>query len=249
MSASAGPTEPRARAQAGKLGGQSPQRAPPAASCTRVRPAHPHRPADRSAGSRRDRQLGRPGYHAVRRRPAARLTTPVCDNHPTYPVRLIPRLQTLTIQVPVAVVGRCLPVPAGQLRTMPGTLWHGQVTGESSGGPAVFAAWRADRLPCSGTPAGVAQLAEQPSCKRQVSGSNPLTGSKRSSRFSREIFTFGLGPAVRLSWARTRADVPRVVTRKRLAQLRTRSPACGLAALNLWAGMKEGRIRAGKSQT
>ena len=25
--------------------------------------------------------------------------------------------------------------------------------------------------------AGVAQLAEQPSCKRQVSGSNPLTGS------------------------------------------------------------------------
>ena len=27
-------------------------------------------------------------------------------------------------------------------------------------------------------PAGVAQLAEQPSCKRQVSGSNPLTGSR-----------------------------------------------------------------------
>jgi hypothetical protein len=26
-------------------------------------------------------------------------------------------------------------------------------------------------------PAGVAQLAEQPSCKRQVSGSIPLTGS------------------------------------------------------------------------
>jgi hypothetical protein len=26
-------------------------------------------------------------------------------------------------------------------------------------------------------PAGVAQSAEQPSCKRQVSGSNPLTGS------------------------------------------------------------------------
>jgi hypothetical protein len=26
-------------------------------------------------------------------------------------------------------------------------------------------------------PAGVAQLAEQPPCKRQVSGSNPLTGS------------------------------------------------------------------------
>ena len=29
-------------------------------------------------------------------------------------------------------------------------------------------------------PAGVAQLAEQPPCKRQVSGSNPLTGSQRS---------------------------------------------------------------------
>jgi hypothetical protein len=30
----------------------------------------------------------------------------------------------------------------------------------------------------SASPAGVAQLAEQPSCKRQVSGSNPLTGSQ-----------------------------------------------------------------------
>ena len=28
------------------------------------------------------------------------------------------------------------------------------------------------------SPAGVAQQAEQPSCKRQVSGSNPLTGSQ-----------------------------------------------------------------------
>src|SRR5580700_99938 len=34
------------------------------------------------------------------------------------------------------------------------------------------------RLPCTESPAGVAQLAEQPSCKRQVSGSNPLTGSQ-----------------------------------------------------------------------
>jgi hypothetical protein len=33
------------------------------------------------------------------------------------------------------------------------------------------------RLPCSKSPAGVAQQAEQPSCKRQVSGSTPLTGS------------------------------------------------------------------------
>jgi uncharacterized protein YndB with AHSA1/START domain len=34
------------------------------------------------------------------------------------------------------------------------------------------------RLPCTESPAGVAQQAEQPSCKRQVSGSNPLTGSQ-----------------------------------------------------------------------
>ncbi len=49
---------------------------------------------------------------------------------------------------------------------------------ESAGDPAVFAARRADRLPCTESPAGVAQQAEQPSCKRQVSGSNPLTGSR-----------------------------------------------------------------------
>jgi hypothetical protein len=30
------------------------------------------------------------------------------------------------------------------------------------------------------SPAGVAQSAEQPSCKRQASGSIPLTGSQRS---------------------------------------------------------------------
>ena len=36
--------------------------------------------------------------------------------------------------------------------------------------------------------AGVAQQAEQPSCKRQVSGSNPLTGSQWSSRFSEAYF-------------------------------------------------------------
>jgi hypothetical protein len=34
------------------------------------------------------------------------------------------------------------------------------------------------RLPCTESPAGVAQQAEQPSCKRQASGSNPLTGSQ-----------------------------------------------------------------------
>ena len=32
-------------------------------------------------------------------------------------------------------------------------------------------------------PAGVAQSAEQPSCKRQVSGSNPLTGSQSEGGF------------------------------------------------------------------
>ncbi len=49
---------------------------------------------------------------------------------------------------------------------------------ESAGDPAVFAARRADRLPCTESPAGVAQQAEQPSCKRQASGSIPLTGSQ-----------------------------------------------------------------------
>src|ERR1700735_3087772 len=36
------------------------------------------------------------------------------------------------------------------------------------------------RLRCSKSHAGVAQLAERPSCKRQVSGSTPLTGSTTS---------------------------------------------------------------------
>ncbi len=42
-------------------------------------------------------------------------------------------------------------------------------------------------LPCSESPAGVAQQAEQPSCKRQVSGSIPLTGSTTSSRASEAL--------------------------------------------------------------
>jgi hypothetical protein len=46
----------------------------------------------------------------------------------------------------------------------------------------VFAVWQADRLRCSESPAGVAQQAEQPSCKRQASGSNPLTGSQFGDR-------------------------------------------------------------------
>jgi hypothetical protein len=53
------------------------------------------------------------------------------------------------------------------------------------------------------------------SCKRQVSGSIPLTGSQRSSVSAGCMFTFALGPAARLSWARTRADVPRVAETSR----------------------------------
>src|SRR5262249_29550544 len=77
-----------------------------------------------------------------------------------------------------AVVGRCLPVSAGQLRTAPGMPVTTRSVGESAGERPVLAAKQADRLPCSQSPAGVAQQAEQPSCKRQVSGSNPLTGSQ-----------------------------------------------------------------------
>ncbi len=36
-------------------------------------------------------------------------------------------------------------------------------------------------------PAGVAQLAEQPSCKRQVSGSIPLTGSRSVLEFEQPV--------------------------------------------------------------
>jgi hypothetical protein len=39
-------------------------------------------------------------------------------------------------------------------------------------------------LPCTESPAGVAQSAEQPSCKRQASGSNPLTGSQPKCGFT-----------------------------------------------------------------
>ena len=56
--------------------------------------------------------------------------------------------------------------------------WDGPVVREFAGEQLVFAAWGADRLRCSESPAGVAQQAEQPSCKRQASGSNPLTGSQ-----------------------------------------------------------------------
>ena len=65
----------------------------------------------------------------------------------------------------------------------------GLAGGESAGERRVFAVWRADRLRCSESPAGVAQQAEQPSCKRQVSGSNPLTGSQ----VSRDMILFDAG--------------------------------------------------------
>src|SRR5271165_4801947 len=61
---------------------------------------------------------------------------------------------------------------------------HDPVMRESAGEQPVFAARQADGLPCSESPAGVAQLAEQPSCKRQVSSSNPLTGSQFRGCFS-----------------------------------------------------------------
>jgi 23S rRNA (guanosine2251-2'-O)-methyltransferase len=67
------------------------------------------------------------------------------------------------------------------------------------------------RLRC---PAGVAQLAEQPSCKRQVSGSNPLTGSQLT-RGMRPVVTPVRGPVrgpmsvlrcTVTSWPALRAD-------------------------------------------
>src|SRR5215813_2717902 len=70
---------------------------------------------------------------------------------------------------------RCAPTwPAGsvlmRLRPAGGRELAGQVV--------VSRGLVGDRLRCSESRAGVAQSAEQPSCKRQVSGSNPLTGSQ-----------------------------------------------------------------------
>ena len=69
---------------------------------------------------------------------------------------------------------------------------HGVVVPGRRGAGVTAGAWKASagalaRVPVARAagwatmlrvPAGVAQLAEQPSCKRQVSGSNPLTGSQ-----------------------------------------------------------------------
>ena len=46
-------------------------------------------------------------------------------------------------------------------------------------------------------PAGVAQQAEQPSCKRQVSGSTPLTGSSFPARGDRDARNIGMVPGGR----------------------------------------------------
>src|SRR5580704_19044253 len=79
------------------------------------------------------------------------------------------------------MANRCRPMLTSTSRTTQDPLgipWPAPVMGGPAGEPLVFAARRADGLPCSESPAGVAQQAEQPSCKRQVSGSNPLTGSQ-----------------------------------------------------------------------
>jgi hypothetical protein len=60
---------------------------------------------------------------------------------------------------------RSLPTTPGQLRRLRRS-------------ELIYARQALGGLPCTESPAGVAQLAERPSCKRQVSGSNPLTGSR-----------------------------------------------------------------------
>jgi hypothetical protein len=45
-------------------------------------------------------------------------------------------------------------------------------------------------------PAGVAQLAEQPSCKRQVSGSIPLTGSSSVLVFEQPVGSESVSAAI-----------------------------------------------------
>ena len=99
--------------------------------------------------------------------------------------RASPNFGTYSAQPAVAC--RWLPVPAGQLgvvSVMPSLPIGGRICRWEAG----FRGWAGGRLPCTESHAGVAQQAEQPSCKRQVSGSNPLTGSRRSSRFSGDHF-------------------------------------------------------------
>jgi hypothetical protein len=67
----------------------------------------------------------------------------------------------------------------------------------------------------------------------------------------RALFTFWACPGHRICHG-PGPDQGRCVPafpRKRLAQLRAESPACGSAVLYVWAGPKQGRIHAGQSQT
>jgi acyl-CoA synthetase (AMP-forming)/AMP-acid ligase II len=71
-----------------------------------------------------------------------------------------------------------------------------------------------------------------------------------------EVFTFQPGLCSRLGLAPARGCRGRgpgtrapALQRERLAQLRTEVPACGLAALNLWANPEPSRVLAGQSQT
>ena len=82
---------------------------------------------------------------------------------------------TYSAQRPAAA--RFQPVPAGYARTGSLSPVANSTDGKPAGQRRNAHVTAGGRLPCSESPAGVAQLAEQPSCKRQVSGSNPLTGS------------------------------------------------------------------------
>jgi hypothetical protein len=66
------------------------------------------------------------------------------------------------------------------------------------------------RLRPAGTVRAHSSAVEHSPYKRGVTGSIPVVPTRRSSRFSRSMFTFVLGSAARLSWARTRADMSRV---------------------------------------
>ena len=82
---------------------------------------------------------------------------------------------TYSAQRPAAA--RFQPVPAGYARTGSLSPVANSTDGKPAGQRRNAHVTAGGRLPCSESPAGVAQLAEQPSCKRQVSGSIPLTGS------------------------------------------------------------------------
>jgi hypothetical protein len=61
------------------------------------------------------------------------------------------------------------------------------------------------------------------------------------------LFTFGPCRAAVTAAGQDQGRCIPAFPRKRPAQLRTGSPTCGLAALNLWSELNQGRIRAGQS--